>query len=190
MNIKHFLSAVLAGFLYANIATNIAISAELPESYTLREGDVLDVSVWGEETLKKEVKVLPDGSITFPLAGRVDVSNATTTEVEKRITEKLKTYLPDPQVTVVISGIEGNRVYVIGRVLKPGPVLLFSPLTVMQALSQAGGLDKFADADDIKVLRDNNGVQNTISVDYDDLIEGKNLQSNILLKTGDTILVP
>lgn len=190
MNIKHLFSVLLAGLLTANIATNLAISAELPESYTLREGDVLDVSVWGEETLKKEVKVLPDGSITFPLAGRVDVSNVTTTEVEKRITEKLKTYLPDPQVTVVISGIEGNRVYVIGKVLKPGPVLLASPLTVMQALSQAGGLDKFADADDIKILRTTNGVQNTISVDYEDLIEGKNLQSNILLKTGDTILVP
>ncbi|WP_020168545.1 MULTISPECIES: polysaccharide biosynthesis/export family protein [Methylotenera] len=186
MNIKHYFSVLLAGLLYANIA----FSVELPESYTLREGDVLDVSVWGEETLKKEVKVLPDGSITFPLAGRVDVSNATTTEVEKRITEKLKTYLPDPQVTVVISSIEGNRVYVIGKVLKPGPILLISPMTVMQALSQAGGLDKFADSDDLKVLRTTKGVQNTISVDYDDLINGKNLDSNILLKTGDTILVP
>jgi len=186
MNIKHYFSVLLAGLLYANIA----FSVELPESYTLREGDVLDVSVWGEETLKKEVKVLPDGSITFPLAGRVDVSNATTTEVEKRITEKLKTYLPDPQVTVVISGIEGNRVYVIGKVLKPGPILLTSPMTVMQALSQAGGLDKFADSDDLKILRTTQGVQNTISVDYDDLINGKNLNSNILLKTGDTILVP
>jgi polysaccharide biosynthesis/export protein len=186
MNIKHYFSVLLAGLLYANIA----FSVELPESYTLREGDVLDVSVWGEETLKKEVKVLPDGSITFPLAGRVDVSNATTTEVEKRITEKLKTYLPDPQVTVVISSIEGNRVYVIGKVLKPGPILLISPMTVMQALSQAGGLDKFADSGDLKILRTANGVQNTISVDYDDLINGKNLNSNILLKTGDTILVP
>lgn len=186
MSIKFFFSVLLAGILY----TNIAISAELPESYTLREGDVLDISVWGEETLKKEVKVLPDGSITFPLAGRVDVSNITTTEAEKRITEKLKTYLPDPQVTVVISGIEGNRVYIIGRVLKPGTVLLLSPLTVMQALSQAGGLDKFADADDIKVLRNINGVQSTIPVDYEDLIDGKNLESNILLKSGDTLLVP
>jgi polysaccharide biosynthesis/export protein len=186
MNIKHCFSVFLAGLLYANIS----FSAELPESYTLREGDVLDISVWGEETLKKEVKVLPDGSITFPLAGRVDVSNATATEVEDRITEKLKTYLPDPQVTVVIAGIEGNRVYVIGKVLKPGPVLLSSPLTVMQALSQAGGLDKFADGDHIKVLRTTNGVQNTITVDYGDLIKGKNLGSNILLKTGDTILVP
>ena len=90
----------------------------------------------------------------------------------------------------MISSIEGNRVYVIGKVLKPGPILLISPMTVMQALSQAGGLDKFADSDDLKILRTANGVQNTISVDYDDLINGKNLNSNILLKTGDTILVP
>lgn len=186
MNIKHYFSVLLVGLLYANIA----FSAELPESYTLRAGDLLDISVWGEESLQKEVRVLPDGNITFPLAGRVDVSNITTTEAEKRITEKLKTYLPDPQVTVVISSIEGNRVYVIGKVLKPGAIKLDSPLTVLQALSQAGGLDRFADRDDLKVLRTSNGVQNTISVDYDDLIEGKNLESNILLMTGDTILVP
>ncbi|MES2636306.1 MAG: polysaccharide biosynthesis/export family protein [Pseudomonadota bacterium] len=186
MNIKHFFSVFLAGVLY----TNIALGVEPSESYMLQEGDVLEISVWGEESLNKEVRVLPDGSITFPLAGRVEVSNSTTPEVEKRITEKLKTYLPDPQVTVVITNIEGNRVYVIGKVLKPGPILLGSPMTVLQALSQAGGLDKFADTDDLKVLRTTNGVQNTISIDYDELIEGHNLDSNILLKTGDTILVP
>lgn len=186
MNIKHYLSVFLTGLLYANIA----FSAEQPGSYTLREGDLLDISVWGEESLKKEVRVLPDGSVTFPLAGRVDVANMTTTEAEKLITEKLKTYLPDPQVTVVISSIEGNRVYVVGRVLKPGAIMLASPLTVMQALSQAGGLDKFADTDDLKVLRITDGVQNTIAVNYQQLIKGKSLESNILLKTGDTILVP
>lgn len=186
MNIKHCFLVFLTGFFY----TNIALSAESPESYKLHEGDMLEVSVWGEDTLKKEVKVLPDGSITFPLVGRVEVSNSTTTEVERLITEKLKTYLPDPQVSVVISNIEGNRVYVIGKVLKPGPILLVSPMTVLQALSHAGGLDKFADTGDLKVLRSTNGVQSTISVHYDKLIEGKKLDSNVLLKTGDTILVP
>ncbi len=186
MNINYYFSVFLAGFLFSGMA----YSAESNETYKLNAGDILEVSVWGEESLKKEVKVLPDGSITFPLAGRVEVGNATTPEVEKRITEKLKTYLPDPQVTVVISSIDGNRVYVIGKVLKPGPILLGSPLTVMQALSQAGGLDKFADTDELKILRKTGNVQNIISVNYDQLIEGKNLESNILLQNGDTILVP
>ena len=186
MNIKHYFSVFLAGFLFSNIS----LAADLTNAYKLNEGDVLEISVWGEDSLKKEVKVLPDGSITFPLAGRIEVANTTTPEAEKLITEKLKTYLPDPQVTVVISNIEGNRVYVIGKVLKPGPILLIAPMTVMQVLSMAGGLDKFADSDDLKVLRTVGNNQNVISVNYDKLIEGKNLESNIQLKTGDTILVP
>ncbi len=186
MNINNYFSVFLAGFLFSNIA----IGAESKDMYKLNEGDILEVSVWGEETLNKEVRVLPDGSITFPLAGRVEVGNATTTEAEARITEKLKTYLPDPQVTVVITNIEGNRVYVIGKVLKPGPILLGTPLTVLQALSQSGGLDRFADADEIKVLRNVDNKPTLISVNYEDLIEGKHLESNILLINGDTLLVP
>jgi polysaccharide biosynthesis/export protein len=177
-------------FLTSILFSSLAISADSNTAYKLNQGDALHVSVWGEETLKKDVKVLPDGSISFPLAGRVEVANSTSTEVEKRITEKLKTYLPDPQVTVLVTGTEGNRAYIIGKVLRPGTVLLTGPMTVLQALSQAGGLDKFADLDAIKVLRIGNGGQSTISVNYNKLINGQSLDSNILLRTGDTILVP
>jgi polysaccharide biosynthesis/export protein len=156
------------------------------DTYKIKEGDSLQISVWGEETLHKEVKVLPDGSISFPLAGRIDVVDATAAEVEKRVTEKLKTYLPDPQVTVAVSNIDGNRVFVLGKVLKPGPVLMTGPMTVMQALSLAGGLDKFAEQGSIKVLRG----QSLMMVDYNALMRGQNLTSNVMLKTGDTILVP
>ena len=167
-----------------------SFAAESNEAYKLNQGDVLQISVWGEETLQKEVRVLPDGSITFPLAGRVEVANATTPEIEKRITEKLKTYMPDPQVTVAISSIEGNRAFIIGKVLRPGAVLLTGPMTVMQAISQAGGLDRFADSDSIKVLRGSAGAESVQLVNYDRLIKGQDLSSNILLNTGDTILVP
>lgn len=186
INTNYFFSVLLAGFFISSTA----FGAESKEMYTLNEGDILEVSVWGEESLKKEIRVLPDGSITFPLAGRVEVGGATTPEVEKRITEKLKTYLPDPQVTVVISNTNGNLVYVIGKVLKSGPIPLIAPLTVLQALSQAGGLDKFAETDELKILRNTKNGTSVISVNYDDLIEGESLESNILLKTGDTILVP
>lgn len=186
MNIK----LVFALFTACSMFSGASFSAESIEAYKLNQGDVLQISVWGEESLQKEVRVLPDGSITFPLAGRVEVANATTPEIEKRITEKLKTYLPDPQVTVVISNIEGNRAYIIGKVLRPGAVLITGPMTVLQAISLAGGLDKFADSDSIKVLRGSAGAQTVLPVNYDKLIKGQDLSSNVLLNTGDTILVP
>ena len=163
--------------------------ADEASEYRLRQGDVIHISVWGEKELDKDARVLPDGSTAFPLVGRVEVADLTTPEVEKKIAEKLKTFMPDPQVSVVVSSTAGNRAYVIGKVLKPGPVVLESPMTVLQALSMAGGLDKFADTDEIKVLRGNNGPE-VVSVNYDDLIRGKSLDSNVLLNSGDTILVP
>lgn len=165
-------------------------SAETNASYKLNAGDLLQVSVWGEETLNKEVRVLPDGSITFPLAGRVEVVGVTAQEAEKRITEKLKTYMPDPQVSVVVTKPEGNVAYVIGKVIKPGSVLLQGDTTVMQAISLAGGLDKFADATSIKVLRGAGKSQTVTTVNYSSLIKGQGLQSNVVLSAGDTILVP
>lgn len=160
------------------------------DNYRLHYGDSVFISVWGEETLQKEVKVLPDGSITFPLAGRVDVENVSTLEAEKRITEKLKVFLNDPQVTVVVTSVEGNKAYVIGKVLKTGAIPLTGPTTVLQALSLAGGFDKFADLSKIKVLRNVNNKQTVTSVNYERLIQGQNLESNLLLQPGDTILVP
>lgn len=178
-----FFTVLVTAITFSNVA-NAA------DAYKLNQGDTLQISVWGEDTLQKEVKILPDGSISFPLAGRAEVANLTTPEVEKLITEKLKTYLPDPQVTVVVSNADGNRAYVIGKVLRPGAVLLSGPITVLQALSLAGGLDKFADSDSIKVLRKGASGQSTVSVNYDSLIKGQSLESNVILNTGDTILVP
>ncbi len=188
MNVKSLYLFFLASVMV--VFANISVSAEVGVSYKLNQGDVLQVSVWGEETLNKELRVLPDGSITFPLAGRVEVLGVTTQEAEKRITEKLKTYMPDPQVTVVVVKPEGNVAYVIGKVLKPGPVLLSGDVTVLQAISMAGGLDKFADAGTIKVLRGNGKNQTVAPVNYSDIIRGHNLQSNIVLNAGDTVMVP
>ncbi len=169
-----------------SIGSALAVDA----TYRLKAGDALNISVWGEETLQKDTKVLPDGSITFPLAGRIDVAGATAAEVEKRVTAKLTTYLPDPQVTVVVSGTEGNRIFILGKVLKPGPVPMTGPMTVMQALSLTGGFDKFADLSAIKVLRNGKDGQIVMPIDYNALIKGQKLESNIVLNAGDTILVP
>jgi polysaccharide export outer membrane protein len=158
--------------------------------YQLRAGDAVLVSVWKEDALQKEVRVLPDGSITFPLVGRVEVGGLSTPEVEQRIAARLKQYIPEPTVSVVITGIEGNRAFVIGKVLKPGPMTMTGPTTVLQALSMAGGLDKFANEGAIKVIRTRASVQEIMAVNYKDLINGNSMSTNYQLKVGDTVLVP
>ena len=176
--------------VYLMAMTASIASAEVPQGYKLRHGDLIQVSVWGEEKLHKESLVLPDGSITYPLAGRVEVIGLTSTEAEKKIAEKLKAYLPDPQVSVVIEKIAGNLVHVLGKVVKPGQVLMNGPMTVLDALGVAGGLDKFADKGAIKVLRNTPQGQKLIPVHYEQLIRGERLESNVILNPGDTILVP
>lgn len=170
---------------------SVAHAAEPTAAYTLRHGDLVNISVWREDVLRGEVRVLPDGSITFPLAGRVEVAGLTTVEAQERIAERLHQYLPDAVVSVVVTGIEGSRVYVIGRVQRPGPVLLSAPnTTVLQVLSQAGGLDRFADGNAIRVLRDTPQGYKVLPVRYNDLMRGAELATNVRLQPGDTILVP
>jgi polysaccharide export outer membrane protein len=159
-------------------------------AYLLSPGDVLLVSVWREESLQQEVRVLPDGSITFPLVGRIEVAGLDSTAVSLKIADKLADYLPEPSVSVVISGIEGNVVYVLGKVARPGPAVMAGPTSVLQALSMAGGLDKFADQDAIKIVRRKGQEQEILLVDYDELISGRNMSSNIQLQAGDTLVVP
>lgn len=176
--------------LLAGINTGLAVAADKPGAYQLRQGDSLQISVWREEALQKQVIVLPDGSITLPLVGRVVVVGLSTTEVEHIITTKLKEYIPEPLVTVVIAGIEGNRAYVMGKVIHPGSLVISGPLTVLQAISIVGGFDKFADESGIKVIRAKSDGQEVLPVNYKDIISGKNMSTNIQLKAGDTIVVP
>ncbi len=170
-----------------------AVAANKPGIYQLRQGDTVVVSVWRQDALQRQVVVLPDGSITLPLAGRIEVVGLSTPEVELRIAEKLKEFFPDPVVTVVIAAIDGNRAYVLGKVRTPGSLIISGPITVLQAISLVGGFDKFADEGNIKVIRANpaspNG-QEILSVNYSSIILGKNMSTNIQLRAGDIIIVP
>jgi polysaccharide export outer membrane protein len=173
------------------LVTAVSAIAQTDSVYKLRHGDALTVSVWRDEALRMEVRVLPDGSITFPLAGRVEVVGLSTTEAELRVAEKLKKYIPVPVVTVAITATDGNRVYVLGKVVNPGAVTLTSPeTTVLQMLSQVGGLDRFADGNSIRVLRSSPQGKQVLPVRYDDLVKGNQLETNVILLPGDTILVP
>lgn len=179
------LTLMLTGF-----KADCAVAADTPDIYHLHQGDKVLISVWREETLQREVVVLPDGSITFPLIGRVVVAGLDTPEVERRLTTKLKEYLPDPVVTVTIASTDGNRAYVMGKVIHPGSLIISGPTTVLQAISIVGGFDKFADEGDIKVIRAKPDGQEIFPVHYKDIISGSDMSTNIQLKAGDTIVVP
>jgi len=158
--------------------------------YQLRPGDVLQVSVWKETDLQAEVLIRPDGGITFPLAGELDAAGHTVAELTSMLEVRIRKYVPDAVVTVTVKATTGNRVYVLGKVNKPGEFPLVGPMDVMQALSVAGGMTPFADSGGIRILRRDGGRQISIAFHYNDIAHGRKLYQNILLQNGDTVVVP
>ena len=172
------------------IVPGVARAAE-DSPYLLTSGDKVEVSIWGEPAEKIErVDVLPNGYVTLKLAGPVKVKGLDTAQAEKIITEKLTKYYPDPVVSVVVTEAKGNVVYVQGKVLKPGKVQLAGDTDVLQLLGETGPLDKFADKDEIKLLRREGKTQKVMPVDYSALISGSDMSTNYELKAGDTLVVP
>ncbi len=159
--------------------------------YNIHPGDLLEISVWKEENMTKEVLVRPDGGITFPLAGEIYTGGKTFAQLQTALTEKLSTYLSNPVVTISPKQLFGNSIYVIGKVAKPGKYPISSYIDVVQALSMAGGLTPFSAVNDILILRrDSDGKQHDIEFRYGDVEDGNKLKQNILLQSGDTVLVP
>lgn len=158
--------------------------------YLLQEGDVLEVSVWKEDGLARELLVSPDGTVSFPLIGQINVKGMTVAGLEKEISRRIAVFIPDPSVSVVLKTATGSKFYVIGKVNKPGEFQLLGPVSVLQALSIAGGTSTFADFDSIKIIRHENGVDTAIKFHYGDIEDGEKLSQNILLKSGDVVVVP
>lgn len=158
--------------------------------YLLEPGDVIDISVWKETDLQKEVLVRPDGGFTFPLAGEVDARGRSVEDVRAILTARLQKYVPTPVVTVAVKSIGGSRVYVLGKVVHAGDFPLSGTLDVMQAISLAGGTTPYAAVNDIVILRRQNGRQRAFSFRYSDVSRGRNLEQNIQLESGDTVVVP
>jgi polysaccharide export outer membrane protein len=159
-------------------------------SYRLQPGDVIDVSVWKEADLQKEVLIRPDGGFTFPLAGEVDARGKSVENVRAILAERLQKYVPTPVVTVAVKAIAGNRVYVVGKVNHAGDFPLSNQIDVMQAITLAGGTTPYAAVNDIVILRRQNGQQQAFSFHYSDVSRGRNLAQNILLESGDVVVVP
>lgn len=185
------LLCVLAGTSFAD---DVKVGSTPPGStlpgYHLQPGDVLTVSVWKEQDLQTDVLVRPDGSFSFPLAGDVEAVGKTVADVRALLVERLKRYIPTPVVTVAVKQIGGNRIYVVGRVNRAGDFPLSSPLDVMQAIALAGGTTPFAAINDIVILRRQNGEQQALHFHYSDVARGRDLSQNVLLQTGDTVVVP
>jgi len=159
--------------------------------YYLNPGDKLEITVWQEENLKQQVVVLPDGTISFPLVGHVAAAGKTTGDLTKLLRERLTKFIPDAEVNVRLLAAEGNLIYVTGEVAKPGGFVMKGPTDVMQALSMAGGVTKFAKKNSIIVLRRGaDGRAKSIPFEYGDVEDGDNIESNILLQSGDTVVVP
>jgi len=157
--------------------------------YVIGADDILHISVWKEAELTETLPVRPDGKISMPLLGDVQAAGLTPTQLADSINDKLKKYIADPRVTVVITDMKSQRVYVLGEVLHPGTMALLPGMTVLQALAGAG-FTQFANTKGIYVLRTENGKQQKIPVPYKQLLKGEGINQNTVLKPGDTIVVP
>ncbi len=187
MNIQTTLRFWLAALLWmASLSAPLAVQAN---GYRLSPEDVLVISVWKEEGLTQEVLVRPDGRISFPLIGHLQAAGLTPEQVQKEIVKRLKKFMPDPSVTVMVKSVAGNKIYVIGKVARPGPFPIGSPTDVMQALAMAGGLTPYAKPDEIRILRRKNGKQLVYRFRYSEVADGRRLQQNILLQAGDVVVV-
>jgi polysaccharide export outer membrane protein len=167
-----------------------ATAVDFGPDYLLGPGDLLDIAVWKDETLTKSVIVLPDGKISFPLIGEIKAAGRTIAQLKQEIAEKISPYAPDPTLSVEVKQVNSMLVYVIGRVYTPGRFALNTNVNVLQALTMAGGVNPFAKRDKIKIFRQEGKKTTIFRFKYDEVVEGTNLEQNIMLQRGDLIVVP
>jgi polysaccharide export outer membrane protein len=172
-------------------AQNPIGAGEIPGGeYEIGPEDLLEIHVWKEKDLQREVLVRPDGWLTFPLVGNLSAKGKTAQQLQEEIATRLRKYIPDPNVSVSVKKVAGYKIFIIGRVNKPGEFVVGRFIDVIQALTLAGGLTPFADDDNIRILRKEDGKETVIMFDYADVKKGRNLEQNIMLKSGDVIIVP
>lgn len=184
-----FLIIALAGLLGA--AQCLAQERANPRMpYTINPGDLLEISVWKEPDMQRQVLVRPDGAFSFPLSGDIVAEGRTVEAIRQELTNQLEAYIPDLVVTVTVAEVRGNKIFVFGQVKTPGEFIVNPRVDVIQALSIAGGVTPFAQLNSIKILRRRNGEQSIFQFRYSDIVKGQNLEQNILLEVGDIVLVP
>lgn len=188
-NVFQFISLIV---LLSGFSSNLFAQDEgsAANRYNVLPGDVLQVSVWKEPELQMEVLVRPDSAFSFPLAGEISTHGRSVAELQVELSNRLGRYISNPVVTVSVTNVLGNKVYVIGQVNNPGEFVVNPRVDVMQALSMAGGLTAFADTNSIKILRRTSARQIAIPFRYNDVLKGRNLEQNVVLQPGDIVVVP
>lgn len=159
-------------------------------SYTIGPEDVLNISVWKEPDFSTTVPVRPDGKVSLPLIGDVQAAGKTPEALTADVTTLLKKYVEQPRVTVMVTAINSRRVFLLGEITRPGPIVITPGMTILQAIASAGGPTVYANSKKIYVLRNEKGKQSKYPFNYKEAIKGNIGSQNILLKPGDTIVVP
>jgi polysaccharide biosynthesis/export protein len=162
----------------------------VPPGYVIGTDDLLSIVYWRDKDMSADARVRPDGRIALPLINEVQAAGLTPEQLQKNITEESKKYMEDASITVVVREINSRRVFIVGEVAKAGPYPLTSSMTVMQLISLAGGLRDYANSKNITIMRGEGPRQVSLKFNYKEVAAGKNLQQNIELKPGDTVVVP
>jgi len=188
---KNFCQGLILVFLSSSVvlAAPPKPAKSIP-AYKIGPGDVLNISVWKEEGLQQEILIRPDGGMSFPLAGNIQAGGKSVSQLQDMLASKIKQYIPDPVVTVSVRKIQNNKVFVVGKVNRPGEYIGTSYIDVMQALAMAGGLNAYASSNNIKILRRVNGNIKSMPFEYDEVAGGYKLKQNIILESGDVVVVP
>jgi polysaccharide export outer membrane protein len=201
VNLRKYLILITTAalFIVLPVWAQVPLEAQSPKSiqqitagddYIIGVGDVLDIALWRDDALVRQVVVLADGKISFPLIGEVVAAGKTIAELKKEIVSKLINYVPDPVLSIEVKQANSMLVYVIGRVNNQNRFPVNANVTVLQALSIAGGLNPFAKKNKIKIFRQEGDKTLILSFKYDEVVKGINIEQNIALRRGDVIVVP
>jgi polysaccharide export outer membrane protein len=166
-----------------------ATGMPIPTDYLIGPDDVLSIVFWRDADMTQEVTVRPDGNITLPLMGDVKAAGLRPAELRDQVAKSASKFIEDPNVTVVVKQINSRNVFITGGVTRPGPYPVSGQMTVLQLIAVAGGLTEFADAKSIRILRVDNGKTQSLKFNYNEVLDGKKLEQNIVLKPGDSVMV-
>jgi polysaccharide export outer membrane protein len=165
-------------------------SIRVPKGYVIGQGDVLEIFVWRNEELSRQTTVRPDGKISLPLIQDLQAEGLTVPRLKDRITQELKQYVQNPTVTVIVSRIQSYKISILGKVANPGVYPITTETTLLEAISMAGGFTEWAKTRKITVIRNEGGKKEKFRINYKKIVSGKDPSQNIILRRGDTIVVP
>jgi polysaccharide export outer membrane protein len=190
MGVFYFIFCFLITFTIAENNQAFAEQNNDKDAYLIDIGDTLEINVWKEDTLSKEVFVRLDGRISLPLIGDVIAAGKTPMELAKSLEKMISDIMEEPSVTVLLTASNSRVYYMVGNINSPGAYPINTPINLLQAIAKAGGLGEWADKDEIIVVRRSSGKDEMLSFDYEKFVKGKDLSQNIMIHYGDTIIVP